>query len=103
AAEAGNLVGHLVRRDLAALSGLRALGDLDLELLRGDRVLGRDTEPPGRDLLDPRVPLVAVASGILASLARVRPGAEAVQRDRDRLVRLGRERAVRHRAAGEAT
>ena len=39
---------------------------------------------------------------ILAALTAVRAGAEAVERDRHRLVRLGRERAVRHAAAGEA-
>ena len=56
---------------------------------------------PGGDLLDLRVALVAVASGVLAALPGVRAPAEPVERDRDGLVRLGRERAVRHRAAGE--
>src|ERR671933_259949 len=37
-----------------------------------------------------------------AALAGVRLAAEAVHRDRERLVRLGRERAERHRAGGEA-
>ena len=101
AAQPRDLLGHLVRGDLAALAGLRALGDLDLELLRGRRVLRGDAEPPRGDLLDLRVALVAVAGRILAALAAVRARAEPVERDRDRLVRLGRERAVRHRAAGE--
>ena len=38
---------------------------------------------------------------VLPALARVRAGAEPVERDRDRLVRLGRQRAVRHRSARE--
>jgi len=39
--------------ELAAFARLRPLRDLDLELLRVRRVLGRDAEPAGRDLLDP--------------------------------------------------
>ena len=98
----GDLLAHLVRGDLAAFAGLRPLGDLDLELLGEGRVLGRHAEPPGRDLLDRGVALVAEARGVLAALARVRAPAEAVERDRDRLVRLGGERAVRHGPAREA-
>ena len=102
-AQAGDLLRHLVRGDLAALAGLRALRDLDLELLGRDRVLGAHAEPARRDLLDLRVALVAEAIRALAALARVRAPAEAVQRDRDGLVRLCGERAVRHRSAREAT
>ena len=65
-------------------------------------VLGRDAESSRCDLLDPGVALVAEARGILAALAAVRAPAEPVERDRDGLVRLGRERAVRHAAAREA-
>ena len=101
-AQAGDLLGHLVGGDLAALARLGALRDLDLELLRERRVLGRDAEAPRGDLLDLRVPLVAIPAAGLAALPGVGAAAEAVERDRDRLVRLGRERAVRHRAAGEA-
>src|SRR5207237_3356427 len=86
----------------AALARLRALRDLDLELLGEDGVLGRDSEAAGGDLLDPAVALVAKARRILAALARVRPPAEPVERDRHRLVRLGRQRPVRHRSAREA-
>ena len=100
--EPRDLLAHLRGRELTALAGLRALRDLDLELVREGEVLGRDAEAAGGDLLDARVSLVAEARGILAALAGVRAGAEPVERDRDRLVRLGRERAVRHRAAREA-
>ena len=65
-------------------------------------VLRCDAEPPRRDLLDPRVALVPETRRILAALAAVRAPAEAVEGDRDRLVRLRRERAVRHATAREA-
>ncbi len=102
-AQARDLLGHLVRRDLATLARLRPLRDLDLELLGRDRVLGAHAEPSRRDLLDLRVALVAEAIRALAALARVRASSEAVERDRDGLVRFGGERAVRHRSAREAT
>ena len=94
-----DLGGHLVARQLPALARLGALGDLDLQLVRERGVLGRDAEAPRRDLLDARVALVAEARRVLAALAAVRAAAEPVERDRDRLVRLCRERAVRHAAA----
>jgi len=40
----------LVGGQLAAFAGLRALRDLDLELVRAHEVLGRDPEPARRDL-----------------------------------------------------
>ena len=97
-----DLVRHLVRGDLAALARLRALRDLDLQLVGVGRVLGGDAEPRRGDLLDGGVAVRAEAGRVLASLAAVRACAEPVERDGDRLVRLGRERAVRHGAAGEA-
>ena len=102
-AQARDLVGHLVRGDLATLARLRSLCDLDLELLGGDRVLGAHAEPARRDLLDLRVALVAEAIRALAALAGVRASSEAVERDRDGLVRFRGERAVRHGSAREAT
>ena len=64
--QAGDLLRHLVRRDLTALAGLRPLGDLDLELIRGRGVLRGHAEAARRDLLDLRVALVAVAGRVLA-------------------------------------
>ena len=93
---------HLVPGELAALAGLRPLRDLDLELVGAGGVLRRDAEPAGCDLLDPRVALVVEPRGILAAFAGVGAPAEAVEGDRDGLVRLGRQRAVRHAAAREA-
>src|SRR5438094_740099 len=36
----------LVGRELASFTGLRALGDLDLELIRAHQIVRRDAEPP---------------------------------------------------------
>src|SRR5439155_22754986 len=93
---------HLVAGQLAALAGLRALRDLDLQLVGERRVLGRDAEAAGGDLLDPRVAVGSEALRILAALAAVRARLEAVEGLRDRLVRLGGEGAVGHAAAREA-
>mmetsp|Transcript_62997 Transcript_62997/g.135269 ORF Transcript_62997/g.135269 Transcript_62997/m.135269 type:complete len:501 (-) Transcript_62997:801-2303(-) len=49
--EGGNVIVHLWSWELAALARLRALGKLDLELLRADEVRRRHPEPPRRDLL----------------------------------------------------
>ena len=91
---------------LAALAGLGPLRDLDLQVARVDQVLAGDPEPPGRDLLDRAAPRVAVgvggeAVGVLAALAGVAPAAEAVHRDRERLVHLLGDRAVGDRAGAE--
>ena len=91
----------LARRELPALAGLGALRDLDLQVLRAAQVTDRDAEPPRGDLLDRAVAVGPEALRILAPLAAVGHRAEAVERERDRLVRLGRERAERHRAADE--
>src|SRR4029078_6085316 len=86
---------------------LRALGDLDLDLIGLGEVLDVDAEAARCHLADPRAALVAVrvgggAAAGLAPLAAVRPAAEAVHRDRERLVCLRRERAEAHRAGREA-
>ena len=93
--------------ELAALAGLRALRDLDLEDVGVDEVGGRDAEARRGHLLDRRAPRVAVrvdvrAARVLAALAAVGAAAEAVERDRERLVGLLRDRAERHRARREA-
>ena len=87
---------------LSALAGLGALRDLDLQHFGIDQVFGRDAETARGDLLDLGILLGAVARRILAALAGVGAAAEAVHRDRQRLVRLGRERAERHAGAIEA-
>jgi hypothetical protein len=88
---------HLVARQLPAFAGLGPLRHLDLYLVGVGEVVHRDAEAPGRDLLDRRAARVAVrighvARGVLAALAGVRSAADPVHRDRERLVRLARER-----------
>ena len=68
-------------RQLAALAGLRALGHLDLELVRPREVLGGDAEAGRCDLLDRRVVALAVRvplvpGRVLAAFAGVRRAAE---------------------------
>mmetsp|Transcript_28114 Transcript_28114/g.71895 ORF Transcript_28114/g.71895 Transcript_28114/m.71895 type:complete len:417 (+) Transcript_28114:883-2133(+) len=110
---------------LAALAGLGALRDLDLDLLGGHQVRGRDAEAARGDLLDLRLGEVAILEAlevrearrlalavgvrdlrppalVLAALARVRAAARAVDADGERLVRLARECAERHAAGAEA-
>ncbi len=108
AAEGGDPRRRLLRRQLAALAGLRALGDLDLELLAAGEV-GRGHPEAGRgDLLDPGVVAGAVGAGdvpagILAALAGVGGAAGPLDADREGLVGLRREGSHRHRADDEAT
>ncbi len=63
-------------------------------------------EPAARHLLDRRpaqvtVSIDGVPVGVLAAFAGVGAAAEPVHRDRQRLVRLGRQRPVRHRPGAE--
>ena len=93
---------HLVAGELAALARLGALGHLDLQVVGVGEVLRRHAEAPRRHLLDRRAPRrVVQAVGILAALAGVRLGAETVHRHGQRLVRLGGDRSVAHRARRE--
>ncbi len=98
---------HLVAGKLAALAGLGALCHLDLDVIGVDQVLAGHPEAPRGGLLDGGAAQVAVgvgqiALGVLAALAGVGLGADAVHGDGQRLVRLGRYRAVAHGAGREA-
>ena len=106
-AQARDHLGHLEAGQLAALAGLGALGDLDLELAAVVEVLGRDPEAARGDLLDGRVLVVTVgprhvALRVLAAFAGIRLGADPVHGDIQRAVRLGAERAQRHAGRDEA-
>jgi hypothetical protein len=88
---------------LAALAGFRALRHLDLEVVGVDEVFAGHAEAAGRHLLDrtaraSRRWRPAEARRILAAFAGVGLAADAVHRDGQRLVRLGADRAVGHRA-----
>src|SRR5690606_26769588 len=97
----------LAARQLAALAGLRALRHLDLQLVGVREIPDCDAEAPGRDLLDRRAARVAgrqrlEARRVLAAFAGIALAAQAIHRDRERLVRLGGDRAEAHRAGAEA-
>ncbi len=107
AAHPGDALVHLVTGELAALAGLGALGDLDLQLVGVDQVLGGDAEAGAGHLLDRAAPEVAVGVGdvaprLLAALAGVAAAADPVHRDRQRLVRLGADAPEAHRPGDEA-
>ncbi len=98
----------LVAGQLAALAGLGALRDLDLDDIRVDQVLGRHAETARGNLLDRRAFRVGPAAGqrqvairLLASLARVRLAADGVHGPRQGRVRLARDRTERHRPRRE--
>src|SRR5699024_6803633 len=93
----------LAGRKLTALPRLRALRELDLEVVGVREIHARDAEPAGSHLFDGAAPVrVEQALDVFTALARVRAAPDPVHRDRERLVRLARDRSVTHRAGGEA-
>ena len=97
----------LVAGQLSAFAGLGALRHLDLHHVGIDEIFRRDAKAARRDLLDRRAHGIAVrhrleAVGFLAAFAGIRLAADAVHRDRERGMRLARDRAERHRAGREA-
>ena len=94
---------HLRGRQLAALTGLRTLRELDLDVVGLREVEARDPEATRCHLLDRTAPFrVHETVDVFAALAGVGLAADAVHRDRQRLVRFLRNRAVAHRAGLEA-
>ena len=107
-ASAGNVARDFPTGKLAALSGLRALRNLDLQLVRVGQIVRSHAEASRGHLLDRGTHLVGRAVGggnqparVLAALARVGLAAEAVHRHGQRGVRLERDGAVGHRARDE--
>ena len=104
-ADAGRRMAHardrrvdLVAGQLAAFAGLGALRHLDLHHVGVDEIFRRHAEAARGDLLDRRAHRVAVrhrleAVGFFAAFAGVRLAADPVHRDRERGVRLARDRA----------
>ena len=98
---------RLAARQLAALAGLGALRDLDLELVGAGEVRGGHPEACRRHLLDLRIVTAALRVGqvprrILAALAGVRGAAGPLDPDGERLVRLGAQRTDAHGGNDEA-
>ena len=73
---------------LTAFAGFRALGDLDLQLVRIHQILGGDTKARRGDLFDGAVAVGAEARALFASFAAVAAATESVHGDGESLVRL---------------
>uniref|UniRef100_A0AAG5D4V1 Uncharacterized protein n=1 Tax=Anopheles atroparvus TaxID=41427 RepID=A0AAG5D4V1_ANOAO len=106
-ARISNVLRHLVPGQFAALTRLRTLRHLDLQIVGVRDVGGRHTEPPGSYLLDRRSTvvlrvLVHVPVRVLTALARVALAANAIHRDGERLMRLERNTAETHGTRREA-
>ena len=87
---------HLGTGQVAALTGLCALCQLDLDLLGGDEILAGDAEAGGGHLLDLGIALAVVALFGFTALAGVASAAQTVQCNGDGLVGLAAQRAVAH-------
>ncbi len=92
----------LVPGQLAAFAWLGALRDLDLQDFGVDQVLGGDAEAARGDLFDLAALLGAVAHRVFAAFTGVAAAAEPVHRDRQRFVRLRRQRPEADRRGVEA-
>src|SRR5262245_7866855 len=106
-ARRGNDLVDLVAGEFASLAGLGSLRDLDLQLIGIREVPTRHAETARRDLLDRGALRVAVRFGleafvVLAPFAGVTLAADAVHGDGERLVSLGRDRPIAHRAGAES-
>ena len=106
-ADLGDDLVDLVARELPPLARLRALGDLDLQLVGVGEVPDRHAEAARGDLLDCRARAVAVgerleALGVLAALASIGLAADTVHGDGEGLVGLGGNRAKAHGPGAEA-
>ena len=75
---------------IAALTGLCALCQLDLDLFRRNEVFARYTKACGSHLLDLGIALAVVALFGFAALAGVAAAAQTVQGDGNGLMEIGR-------------
>src|SRR6266446_4876025 len=102
--DARNVLADLPRRQLAALTRLRALRHLDFELFGVYEVIGSDSKPSGGDLFDfvRGSRLEAKLVGIFTAFARITPATELIHRQRQRAMCLRAERAKGHRLRAKA-
>ncbi|CDL21927.1 conserved hypothetical protein [Klebsiella pneumoniae IS53] len=101
-AQFGDVRGDFITRQLATFTRFRPLGDFDLDDVGIDQVGWRDAEAAGRDLLDARHFISAVARRVFTAFTGVGEAADAVHRFRQRLVRFRAQGADRHRRGIEA-
>ena len=98
---------HLAAGQFAALAGLGALHDLDLQFVGIGQVIDRHAEPAAGHLLDGAARGIAVrqrrvAARILAALAGVRLAADAIHGHGQHFVGFGADGAETHGPGGEA-
>ena len=94
---------HLLRHQLAAFTGLGALGHLDLDVLGVGQVQAGHAETAGGDLLDRGAALrVQQAVHVFAAFTGVGLGAQPVHGDCEGFVGFLGDGAVAHRSGGEA-
>src|SRR5260370_402950 len=88
---------------LAALTGLGALGPFDFEFFGVDEVIRGDSKTPRGDLLDlvSRGRLEAIGMGIFAAFAGIAAATELVHGNSQGAVRFRAKRAERHRLGAE--
>ncbi len=97
-AHARDEIVHFVAGQLPAFAGLRALRDLDLQIVRIDKIIGGHAKPRRSHLLDRAAAQVAIgirleARLVFAALAGIGFTADAVHGDRQRFVRFLADRA----------
>ena len=105
-ADARNGFIHLASGQLAALTGLRALGNFDLQFVGVREVPDGHPKPARGNLLDRRALGITVGQWIkplriFAAFAGITLAAQTVHRNREALVCLGRDGAEAHRTGAE--
>src|SRR5258708_2768774 len=102
-ADAGDVFADFLRGQLAALTGLGALGHFDFEFFSVDEIIRGDSKTPRSDLLDlvGRGRLEAIGMGIFAAFAGIAAATELIHGQGQGAVRCGAERAEGHRLGAE--
>ncbi len=96
-----------VAGQLPALTGFRALRDLDLQIVRVDQVIRGDAKTRRRHLFDRAATQIAIgirfeARFVLAALAGIRLATDAIHGDGQGFVRFFADRPERHRSGSKA-
>src|SRR5260370_35719455 len=96
-ADARDVFADFLRGELAAFTGLRALGHFDFKFLGVDEIIGGDAEAAGGDLLDfvGRGGLEAIGIGVFAAFAGITAATELIHRQREGAVGFRAEGAKR--------
>src|SRR5216683_1885206 len=103
-ADARDVLADFLGGQLAALTGLGALGHFDFELFSVDEIICRDTKTRRGNLLDfvGSGRLIAIRVGIFTAFTSIAAATKLVHGQRQGAVRFRTERAKRHRLSAEA-